>query len=164
MKQSKRSWQKRNSWSKPITTSPRIERDKRLATKKRKAANQSPKTIEIQATHDGFEAQIFFDLSDLNYSEHRRMSAVLIDGIKHLATGRYKFKKHKPYTYRKDRMLKSVLLENESDVFLIMMCHREYVKKIHTFKQNEAPDGASFLSSSGLNDRCSLPEMLASVA
>jgi len=164
MKQSKRAWKKRNKFQSAVTSSPSIDRGKRLRASKRKAERLPPKTLDVAPVQDGFGAQLFFNIHDMSYGDASRSSRQLLDSIKQLTTGQYKIVKHRYCSYRKDRLIKSVFLENSSDVLILMMCHRELVKKIHYFDENKAPNGALCLSSSCFDDGSSFPEMLTCIA
>lgn len=164
MKQSKRAWKKRNKWETIQQGTPSKERDKRLQSRKRVIDRRPPVTREVIPSQEGFESKMVFNIHELGYWDSLRASKQLLESIKQLTTGRYKVVKYKAWSYRKDKVVKSVLLENSSDVLILMMCHREYVKKIYNFDENKAPNGALFLSSSGFDDSSSLPEMLTCVA
>lgn len=66
----------------------------------------------------------------------------VLDFIKTALSGQYKVVKIQPWQNRKDfKIINYVKLAEESDLFSLMLCHREVVRKVFEIKAEEAQTG-----------------------
>lgn len=166
MSNSKRAWRRRNKWlmTPPIKYTEIVRRDKNRERRKKAIKAESPRVAKLPSHPNGWEAQVFYDLSDLSIRAADAMSATLIESIKSIVTGRFKIVTKRFHRWAPNRVIQHVFLENESDVFLLMLCNREHVHKIFEFKKNEAPEGASLLLGSGFDHGSFVPETLTCIS
>jgi len=121
-------------------------RRKRTVKRLKKAVHNGPKTrvIEVDEKPE-YEFQVYFHQRNPArlFLGPRRGRAnhlnALVPFIKETLMGGFKLYMKTPmYKGYDKRSITSVKLKEESDVFTLMMCHREMVRKIFQYKQKEA--------------------------
>lgn len=116
-------------------------RKKLKAKRKMKQAQQGPKVRELDRVDGQFEYMVFFTARRMRKAGAERQTSTVLDFLKNSCMGKNKVVYHKHPWYRMD-VIDAVKLESEDDLMMLMLCHRESVRKIFKFQKQEAPEGA----------------------
>ena len=112
---------------------------KRLAYSDSRAVKTRTVSNENLNVEPEFNVVLKLNINGNSIRKNIENTAIIIDFIKHSISNKYKLVYRKYRKHADQAYLCEIRLENESDLFIFMLCMNEHVRKIYHIDHNKKP-------------------------